>query len=124
MAYNIGDLVKFDVSWDYQGPRYYFAKLKCIVGESKVLGIFDDKCWTEVNLLMPETMSWTNFSQRVNVTLKNVDLGKTYDVLVRLAPNIFGEQDWEWESKGIIAMGEPAPEYPDSEFKNLTVRVS
>lgn len=118
MAYNIGDRIAFDVSWDYQGPAYNGAKLKCAVG---IKGIFfNEKCKTEVNLILPETMAWERFTQRIIVILKDVKLGEVYDTEVRLMPNILGQPALEWDGINNIRMAALAP---DSEFRNLTVLV-
>lgn len=121
MAYNIGDSIGFDVSFDYQGPRYSGAKLRCVVGVAGTIIGFDEKCWTEINVLMPETMSWDRFSQRVIVILKDVKLGEIYDTYVKLMPKIFGESVLFWYGPSLVSMGEA---FPDSEFRNLTVVVS
>jgi len=118
MEYNIGDSVRFDVSFDYQGPYYTGAKLKCAVGIKGVF--FDEKCKTEISLILPETMAWDRFTQRVLVTLKGVKMGEVYDTEVRLMPNIWGQPALEWDGAQNIQMGALAPDF---EFRNLTVRV-
>ena len=118
MIYNIGDTVRFDVSWDYQGPSYNGGKLRCVVGLGGTWLGFDERCWTELSLYMLETLSWERFSQRVLVTLKNVQLGEIYDTYVKLAPNVWGEENLYWHGAKLISMGAA---YPDSEFRNLSV---
>lgn len=118
MAFNIGDTVAFDVSFDYQGPAYNFGKLRAVIGVQGVT--FNEKCWTELTLVLPITMTWDTFTQRVSVVLKNVELGETYDSYVKLMPKIGLQEILFWHGTQNIQM---ASAYPDSEFRNLTVVV-
>ena len=121
MPYNIGDSVKFDASFDYQGPSYSFAKLRCAVGIGGPLG-FDELCYMQIGINIGEdVMSWDRFTQRVFVILKNVQMGETYDTYAKLMPEIFGQPVLYWYGSQNVQMGSA---YPDSEFANLSVVVS
>ncbi len=121
MAYKIGDIVRFDVSFDYQGPSYTFGKLRCAVGTKVLLSSFSAKDWKEEGIVLPETISWARFSKRVLVTLKNVEMGETYDTEVVLKPNLPFVSDIVWSGSQNIEMGGAVA---DSEFRNLEVQVS
>ena len=120
MPYNVGDSVRFDCSWQYQGPSYSGAKLRCSVGNRGSFG-FDEICHTEVGITMDSAMSWDTFTQRVIVVLKNVAMGLSYDVEVKLTPNSWGLPNLYWKDDGVIVMGTAAPE---KGFQNLHVVLS
>lgn len=121
MAYIIGGKVRFNVSFDYQGPNYNFAKIRCVVGIGGTWVGFNELCWTETGISLPETFSWERFDQLVIVTLKNVELGKTYDSYVKLMPNIGWQQDIFWHGTQNIQMSGVVA--PDTEFANLSVQI-
>lgn len=119
MAYRIGDVVKFDVSFEYQGPIYVFGKVRCVIG---VRGAFFNEIdWKEQGINMPETLAWNEFTLTIPVTLKNVKMGERYDTYVKVMPKLSGQSDIFWYGDGLVQMGEVAV---DSEFRNLTVRIS
>ncbi|KKN52933.1 hypothetical protein LCGC14_0607340 [marine sediment metagenome] len=119
MLYKNGDVVRFDVSFDYQGPAYTFAKLRCVVGVAGTTFGFDEKAWTNAGITLPETLTWTRFIKRVLVTLKNLEMGETYDTYTKLMSGT-GQADIFWNGVGNIQMATSAP---DSEFRDLEVQV-
>lgn len=118
MAYKNGDIVAFDCSFDYQGPDYEFAKIRCVVGKHGAG--FDEICFTQHTISLPETLSWRSFSQRVLVTLKGLQDGETYDTYAKIMPET-GANAIFWYGDGLIKTEEGAP---GVEFRNLSVRIS
>jgi hypothetical protein len=118
MAYKIGDVVRFDCSFDYQGPKYSNAKIRCVVGVKGVT--FNEIDYTQQSLVMPERVSWDRFDIRVLVTLKNVQLGKVYDCYAKIEPET-GAQAIFWYGLQRVPMEAAVP---GTEFRNLEVVIS
>jgi len=82
MEFVMGEMVVFDSVFDYMGPAYNSAKIRCSIGE----GIpFVELIYGEKYINLPETASWKTFAEQSLVTLASpLVAGNVYDIEVRI----------------------------------------
>lgn len=113
MELNIGDKLIFDCSFDYRGPAYNKAFLRCSIGTRGVWWGFDEILHTERDITVPytPTMKTYSFSIAVDITTA-ISPSTGYDLEVKLG-GIPGD-DLFWKRDNVI-------DIITAEFKDLTV---
>jgi hypothetical protein len=126
MVYAIGENVRFTCMWEYKGPYYVGAKLRCVIGKRGVS--FDEVLYSQVGVIMPETLVWTAFEQTVLVAVTaNLKAGETYDTYVKLVTGVNqdGPDDLFWYGDGLVTIaGGSGGTTGGAAFSNLSVSLS
>lgn len=110
----LGDVIRFDLSWEYRGPAYTQARARSVIGVRSLLGIFDEVMWADTAITISKSVDWTalTFSQMVTFN-KKVALINEYDVYVKIYEGTKIYVLWS-EDRALKLMGQP-------EFQNLRV---
>lgn len=115
MELNIGDTLIFDCKFEYRGPAYTKAFLRCSIGTRGTWG-FGEILHTEADIEIPDTPSWKTYPFSIPVDIISViSPGADYDLEVKLGGIPGDDLFWKWDNViDIIGAGE-------GEFKNLSV---
>lgn len=107
MALNIaiGDNLVFDNAFEYQGPEYTFARIRCSIGYYSALNVFEELLYADSGINLPLIPTWAPFSQRILVKIVErgalpgvgVVVGDTYDLEVKI-------YEGTWPAQIIYAM--------------------
>jgi len=122
---DIGQVLRFDNAWDYQGPAYSWARLRCSIGQ-KPLGIFDELLYEDSELILPATASWERFSQREIITITSkLARGGSYHLQVKIYEGVWlAEKIYAfWSLDNAIYVVKPE-DIPPVEFRGLEVTIS
>lgn len=119
---NIGDQLSFDMTWEYQGPKYDYARARVSIGDKSLGLIFNEKLYYDTGLIMPAAASWTEFNQRLSLTITDkLVLGKDYNVQVKIYEGVGPAENIYvfWQKDNAVHVIDTGG--GDVEFRNLSV---
>lgn len=81
---SIGEVVRFNSSWEYRGPAYAFARIRVSIGK-RIAGIFEEKLFDDTGINVPLTSAFIPLSLIQVITLTSkLSPGETYGIEAKI----------------------------------------